>query len=72
MELYVLVIRMNGVNEKVSVAKEEQILLDRVERWLPELRAGRVTLQDFGYKKGVTSEDGHRTYEIFRTVMAKR
>ena len=65
---YVLVISYGGVNEIVSVHEDQDDILERLNRWLPELRAGRVQLQDFGYKRAVVSENGNRVYEIFEVA----
>jgi hypothetical protein len=60
----VLVISRGGVNEGVRLADDETPLLEAVTRWAPDVRRGRTTWQDFGYKKAVVTESGW-VYEVF-------
>lgn len=63
---WVMVASTRGVNEYVYVTEDPADIEEKLLRWLPELRAGRVAITDFGYKRGVVSENGNRSYEIFK------
>lgn len=66
----VLICKINGVNERVFTGSDDN-LKAKIESWLPELRAGRVQFQDFGYKVAVVSEDGLRVFELFKETQVK-
>jgi hypothetical protein len=66
--MFALVIIRSGVNEDVVIRDTAEPLLDKVARWEPDVRLGRVEWQDYGYKRGVVVRGGVRAYELFETT----
>jgi hypothetical protein len=70
--LWVLTVSYKGVTEHVMTSEDKTLLLDKVTRWEPDVRLGRVAWQDYGYKEAVMIRDGIRTYELFQAAEVRR